>query len=461
MKIYILGNGASSHVEDAKPPGNVCQLSSSHSLEKDLTPFVVETFQIHDLAAADFEAFVTFVDSVKIGAKRRDREANRILLRQIREQNEAMGWGGKVRGEDGIIVVEGGQQVRIAEAVAKFPGVKETTVAKKWGPGFEEAVKAVVDLGTKTVYPGEKFALDLSVDGRLPFSVVDVEYAASSKLIDTLAIKGCRIVERDPDRYVRCTLKEDGTFAHYLRYAGFGGLPVGLGGRAVVLFSGGAGSFVAAKDTAGAGMEPRLLYLFTEETPPQHLRRAVALSCLLREHVPVKRFVLSAVDVTEPVESAKKVYAGQALRWAHHKVMAATSSMLAERAMASWVASGLTADDQLMDVLSAYSSEASAAGISFMFPEASKLGQQLANEAGKQAMSKTKRSCWRLAPGPGENCEKDAKEATQTWSRAGLGEVVKKAYSRLFEVDLGRGYVDYFNVMDAFASKVKSIRGSA
>lgn len=80
----------------------------------------------------------------------------------------------------------------------------------------------------------------------------------------------------DPDRTYRIEVRNDRAYVGTDRYRGPGGLPVGTQGAAVVLFSGGIDSPVAAWELAKRGVRPVPLYVdLGEFGGPDHRARAV------------------------------------------------------------------------------------------------------------------------------------------------------------------------------------------
>jgi hypothetical protein len=136
--------------------------------------------------------------------------------------------------------------------------------------------------------------------------------------------------------------------------------------------------------------------------------------------------------------------------------MAAAAARLASEVGATWLSSGLTAEDGV-PFLDAYSAEVASEGAVFMFPEASRLTRELwTSVTDERLKAKMPKLPWRLCPAASPEIRSGhAAEAARSWASAGLSEHVKESASRSFQVDLQRGFIDYFACMDDFASMLK------
>ncbi len=353
--------------------------------------------------------------------------------------------------------MRGGDPVRAADVLSRFTGVESASVVRLAAPSLAEASKALTEAGERLVYPGERYRLSVDVEPGLGLSATDVEYASLAKLIDILAARGSKLSDRRPDRTIRAHITRSATYVSYLHYPGMGGLPAGVNGKAIVLHSGGVASYFAAIDTMKAGMEMTLLYVYTSETPPANMRRAVATATLLREHHPSKEMELVAVSFDAVQAQVKESMAKDLHGLALHRAMASAASLLAQERGATWISSGLTPDAGIEN-MSAYSAEVAAKGVTAMFPEASRTSGELWSMVEDERLkAKMPRLAWKLIPASQPSADGSRETAlAQAWATGRLSEAVKKSVSGAFRVGLGRGFIDYFACMDSFASNLKS-----
>jgi adenylyl- and sulfurtransferase ThiI len=412
--------------------------------------------QIFELPPLDFKGFTVLVVPTRTGDRTRDETAARLLRDQCAQRLKVLGIGGRIRLARGSVEVVGGDPVKAAEAISRFTGVESASVARRAPPSLADASKALTEAGLKLVYPGERYRLSVKVEPGVGISATDVEYSSLGKLIDALAARGSRVSDRRPDRTIRALITRASTYVSYFYYPGLGGLPAGVNGKAVVLHSGGVGGYFAAMDTMKAGMDVTLLYIYTVRTPPAHVRRAVATATLLREHHPTAEMELVAVSF-DAVRGAVGGVAKELRSPAMHRAMASAASLLAEKTGAGWISSGLTSDAGI-GLVSSYSAEVAGRGITAMFPEASRTGTELWNLVTDERLkAKMPRLGWRLSPPvrPSRRGLGDASLA-RVWATGGLSGAVRAAMSEAFRIGLGRGFIDYFSVMDDFASKLKT-----
>lgn len=411
--------------------------------------------QIPALPNRDFKGFAALLVPTRTGDPARDRASLKLLSGQTKDRLSAMGIAGRVRTSEGAVRVDGDDAVFAAEVASKFCGLSSVEVVKVAGGTLEEAADATVEAGRATVYPGEKFKVEVECDEGTGLSPTDVEYSAVGRLADALAERGSRLSDRSPDRIVRARVTRSGSYVSYLHYYGQGGLPVGLNGRAVVLHSGGVASFHAALETMKAGLEVTLLYLYTKKTPPAHLRRAVAAATLLREHQPTPKMELVAADFGGPLRAIGGSFTEVSRLFAAHRAMASGAGWLARKEGAAWMACGLTVDSGVEN-LSAYSAEVAAGGMTAMFPVASKSSEALWGSIGDGRLkARMPRLRWRLLPHSGAPRVADARGFAREWAESGISRAVDRSMEGAFSVDLGRGFIDYFGCMDSFSSQLR------
>jgi adenylyl- and sulfurtransferase ThiI len=413
--------------------------------------------QIFELPPLDFKSFTTLAVPTRTGDSTRDEAAIRLLSAQCDDRLKALGIGGRAKIVGGSIEVRGGDPVRAAEVLSKFTGVESASVVRLAAPSLAEASKALTEAGERLVYPGERYRLSVEVEPGLGLSATDVEYASLAKLIDILAERGSKLSDRRPDRTIRALITRSATYVSYLHYPGMGGLPAGVNGKAIVLHSGGVAGYFAAVDTMKAGMELTLLYVYTRETPPANMRRAVATATLLREHHPSKEMELVAVSFDAVQALVEEGLAKDLRPLALHRAMASAASLLAQERGAAWISSGLTSDAGIEN-MSAYSAEVASNGVTAMFPEASRTSGELwSMVADDRLKAKMPRLAWKLCPASPPSADGSREIVlARAWATGRLPEAVKKSVSGAFRVGLGRGFIDYFACMDSFASKLKT-----
>lgn len=144
----------------------------------------------------------------------------------------------------------------------------------------------------------------------------------------------------DPDRTYRIEIRDDEAYVAVRRYDGPGGLPLGTQGSAVVLFSGGIDSPVAAWELAKRGVRPVPVYVdLGEFGGPDHRARAVETCRRVGEYAAGYDTRLRVVDAGDLVaELAETVEATRMLSL--RRVMLRMGAVVAADAGAHSLATG-------------------------------------------------------------------------------------------------------------------------
>jgi len=178
------------------------------------------------------------------------------LLAAIRAALERHGMSGDVRISQGIIYVEAPEQAR--DVLNKVFGVHSVCAAipHRFSDLSDIAEKAV-ELFAESV-KGKKFAVRVKRAGKHAFTSMDVAKVVGAALYPYSG----GVDLRDPEVVVRIEVRGD--TAYYITdcVRGPGGLPVGTGGRALALHSGGFDSTASSWLAAKRGIEVDFLHLY-------------------------------------------------------------------------------------------------------------------------------------------------------------------------------------------------------
>lgn len=180
----------------------------------------------------------------EIGTKspRTRRRFLRVLVRNVRAALERHGVRGRVRPQWSRLRVETEDRDRAAEALAGVFGLHSISDAVALHfDSLEDLVGQAAALFRDRV-AGRTFAVRVKRSGEHPFRSGDVAVA----LGDALLADSAGVDLSDPQVEVPLEIVEGTAFALLDTAPGAGGLPLGVGGRAVSLFSGGFDSPVAA-----------------------------------------------------------------------------------------------------------------------------------------------------------------------------------------------------------------------
>jgi tRNA(Ser,Leu) C12 N-acetylase TAN1 len=206
-----------------------------------------------------------------------DPQTQKQVLKALREQVLELAAADRIAVEEvrirgGLLVVETQDPLGVAEAARNLVGVGYCGVVERHPPELEEVVRAVVAVGSRIIYPGETFKVQVSLRGEHPYVVSDVVTTATARLVAALAEKGARPDEREPRKRVWVEVQGEEAYIYIFRFPGPGGLPQGVAGEGVVLIDG-AKSRLAAYLAAQAGLALKLLHASPKPTTPRRLDR--------------------------------------------------------------------------------------------------------------------------------------------------------------------------------------------
>ncbi|MBN1875776.1 MAG: tRNA 4-thiouridine(8) synthase ThiI, partial [Anaerolineae bacterium] len=144
----------------------------------------------------------------------------------------------------------------LVKVLADFPtGIIEARLGKVFGiayfapavitpADFEAISQAAVQLAEGVVTSATTFKVDTTRgDKQFPINSQEVDREIGARIV---ALTGAPVKLKNPDVTVSIQIYEDAAYCFMRRLPGAGGLPVGMSGRVLILFSGGIDSPVAA-----------------------------------------------------------------------------------------------------------------------------------------------------------------------------------------------------------------------
>lgn len=165
--------------------------------------------------------------------------------------------------------------------------------------------KAVVEMIEKQYKPGVSFKINTRRSDH------DFEYDTneSNQMLGAAVFEKypeINVQMKDPDITVRVEIRDNGVFISTETIQGAGGLPVGTGGRAMLMLSGGIDSPVAGYLTMKRGMEIEAVHFHSPPyTSPQALQKAKDLTSKLAAYTGTIQFI--EVPFTEIQEEIKRI----------------------------------------------------------------------------------------------------------------------------------------------------------
>ncbi len=133
------------------------------------------------------------------------------------------------------IICEASDLVELASQLANMFGIESVAIANKVSNSFSELTAAIVEVGSKTIVPGDRFYVKVIIQPAAKCDYVsrDIEFNASGKLAGRLAlIKALPAkTERDASRLVLAVVGEKSAYVCIQVLTAPGGLAAGSHGR--------------------------------------------------------------------------------------------------------------------------------------------------------------------------------------------------------------------------------------
>lgn len=186
----------------------------------------------------------------------------------------------------------------VIKRLQEVPGIHEISLIAKVGREVEDIKNAALSL--ISLEKGKTFKLDVRrVDKTYPMRSYDLTVEVADFILDHSSLS---VDVHHPDIEMRILLREDGVFLSAHRYAGLGGYPLGMNGKALMLLSGGIDSPVAAYYLLRRGIKVEAIHFASPPyTQMAVIDKLVELLGELNEYQPAIR--LHIVRFTEIQEA--------------------------------------------------------------------------------------------------------------------------------------------------------------
>lgn len=188
------------------------------------------------------------------------------------------------------ILVTSPDPLEFAHRAAKIPGVTKTFVGTSLPPDKSRVLEHTVRVSKKYVPHGSTFTVKVLGKGNIEDA--DLSNYVTSKLVEIMHERKAIPSDSSPGVTIWVFRGDDLLFISPLGIPGTGGVPSGLAGGCAVMFSGGAGSTLAALEVNRAGFSPMLCHGLMESASPSSLRMVALSATFVRRSIPLKDFRL-------------------------------------------------------------------------------------------------------------------------------------------------------------------------
>nr|WP_315527583.1 tRNA uracil 4-sulfurtransferase ThiI [Carnobacterium maltaromaticum] len=170
---------------------------------------------------------------------------------------------------------------------------------------MEVVKKVAVEMVQSVFKEGQTFKITTKrADHLFELDTNDINQLLGAEVLRN--VEGIKVQVKKPDIEVKVEVRVEGIFLSCQRIAGAGGLPVGSGGRAMLMLSGGIDSPVAGYLAMKRGVEVQAVHFHSPPyTSPRALQKAKDLTVKLTAYVGSIQFI--EVPFTEIQEEIKRV----------------------------------------------------------------------------------------------------------------------------------------------------------
>ncbi|AYF92780.1 tRNA uracil 4-sulfurtransferase ThiI [Apilactobacillus bombintestini] len=170
------------------------------------------------------------------------------------------------------VTLNGDDSDAVIDRLKDVFGIENFSPSLKVEKNMDDVKKTVVDMVKSQFKDGMTFKIDTRrQDKNFPLDTHDINDALGGCVIDN--VKGIKAKMKNPDITIRVEVRMNGIFLSSETIQGAGGLPVGTGGRATMMLSGGIDSPVAAYMGMKRGVKLDMVHFYS---PPYTSQQALA-----------------------------------------------------------------------------------------------------------------------------------------------------------------------------------------
>ncbi|WP_154837434.1 tRNA uracil 4-sulfurtransferase ThiI [Staphylococcus sp. Marseille-Q1834] len=236
-----------------------------------------------------------------------------------------------------ISLTEEADVQEVISRVTKIFGIKSVSPVHKTTQDLDEMKNLCVELA-QNFNSGDTFKIDVKrVDKSFPLDTYELQRELGGTILK--ATEDITVDVKKPDHNVRVEVRMDGVYIFTEVYEGAGGLPVGSGGKTLLMLSGGIDSPVAGMEIMKRGVRIEAIHFhsppFTSEKAKD---KVIELTRILSERVgPIK---LHIVPFTELQKQINKVVHPRYTMTSTRRMMLRVADIVLERIGAHAIVNG-------------------------------------------------------------------------------------------------------------------------
>ncbi|MGX7419437.1 tRNA uracil 4-sulfurtransferase ThiI [Carnobacterium gallinarum] len=213
----------------------------------------------------------------------------------------------KIHGERDHMYLElnGADSELVAQRLEPIFGIQNYSPVVRLPRDMEAVKKTAIEMVQSVFKEGQTFKITTKrADHRFELDTNDINQLLGAEVLRN--VPGIKVQVKKPDIEVKVEVRLEGIFLSCQRIPGAGGLPVGSGGRAMLMLSGGIDSPVAGYLAMKRGVEVQAVHFHSPPyTSPRALQKAKDLTAKLTAYVGSIQFI--EVPFTEIQEEIKRV----------------------------------------------------------------------------------------------------------------------------------------------------------
>lgn len=222
-----------------------------------------------------------------------------ILMKNIRNALKGLGEIDVTRAQ-AAIYIDPAEQVDIDDVIVRLKkvfGILSITRACVVEKDIEAIKRAAAEYCGEAVSEGVRFKVEAKrADKKFPMKSPEICREVGGYIFEN--VSGAQVDVNNPENIVMVEIRDFAAYVYCAKTAGQGGLPIGTGGRATLLLSGGIDSPVAGYMMAKRGVEIEAVNFFSYPyTSERAKEKVISLASILAEYT--SRVRLHIVPFTE------------------------------------------------------------------------------------------------------------------------------------------------------------------
>ncbi len=227
------------------------------------------------------------------------------------------------------VYLQGEEGLEVVDRLTQVFGIQNVSPVVKTDKRLEAVYEVARELVAEDYREGVTFKITTNrADHTYEYDSMELNRVVGAAVIDAFPSIEAQMV--DPDINVTLEVRQDGMYLFTKKYEGLGGLPVGTGGKAMLMLSGGIDSPVAGYLTQKRGVEIEAVHFHSAPyTSPQALQKAKDLTAKLSKYSGSIPFI--GVPFTEIQEEIKKKVPDEYSMTVNRRFMMAITDIIREQ----------------------------------------------------------------------------------------------------------------------------------